>query len=166
MGFTSEYLFKANRLIIDLDVGELFISRGKHILIEEFELNGIDAIIEYKSIVFGQGTSNLQTVLDFIKKRKKEKKAADADVLSNETRKEKEAGKSDHEITLQKVEFVDVGAKMATTLGATRVACADVKYKNFQVETGHSAPTAEELLPILLKSIMKSVMLNISIARG
>lgn len=172
-GYSSEHLFKAKRISIDVDVAELIASKMQHIVIEVLELNNIDAVIEYKSVVFGHGPSNLQTVLDFMGKSKTTKKpiledgskptlTADPALVS-----EDKPAKKKRDITLQKVEFVDVGAQMVTsfnmtTIARTHLACADMRYKDFEAETSSKGLDVIELVAILLKSIMKSVMVNIA----
>merc|ERR1719146_377109 len=65
-GYESDYLLKAKRITLDLDVLALVCSLGRKIVIEELTLDSIDAIIEYDGYVYG--TSNVQKVLDFLEK--------------------------------------------------------------------------------------------------
>merc|ERR1719163_1856891 len=66
-GFQSEYLLKAHRISLDLDMLALVCSLGRKIVIEELTLDTIDAIIEYDGYVYG--TSNVQKVLDFLENK-------------------------------------------------------------------------------------------------
>jgi len=49
---------------------------------------------------------------------------------------------------------------MATKLTGTRIACADVRYKNYDEEVGSSGIT--DVILTLLKTICKSVLVNVT----
>jgi len=65
-GFHSDHLMYARSLTLDLDLLELLWTRGKHVVVEEFKLEELEAIIEYKNVVWGVGESNIQAVQDFM----------------------------------------------------------------------------------------------------
>jgi hypothetical protein len=65
-GYKSEHLLSAGSLTLDLDLLELLRTRGRHIVVEEFKLDEVEAIIEYKNVVWGTGESNIQAVQDFV----------------------------------------------------------------------------------------------------
>lgn len=181
-GYRHKYLFKAKRMVVDVDVEELLKSKAKHVVIEELCLHDIHVIIEYNSLVFGHGTSNLQAILDHMKKQKEESQKSEKEIQKSEkepapdvpeksaaqktctnccqTKAKKEG--TQRKISMQKVEFIDVGAAMATTLTDTEVACADVRYKNFEEETGAKGLDLAIITDILFKSLMKSVMANLN----
>lgn len=79
-GYHSPYLVKASQVVFDLHVEATLKSWAKSIVIEELGLHSIDLIVEYNSMVFGHGVSNVQTILDFMKskKAKKAKKPEDS----------------------------------------------------------------------------------------
>lgn len=163
-GYKSDYLLKANRLTIDLDVQRLILSMARHIVVEELELHEIDSIIEYDSILWGSafGTSNLQKVIGFMNKNEKKDgdgKASDKKESADKKPKA-EGAQPGRKWTMQKVAFTDVGAKMATKLTGTRIACADVRYKNYDEEVGSSGIT--DVILTLLKTICKSVLVNVT----
>jgi len=147
-GFSSEYLLKAHRITIDLDVLALVCSLGKKIVIEELTLDTIDAIIEYDGYVYG--TSNVQKVLDFLEKNAEkpddeaapaaaapaapdsvgvpadapgqapEKQGAEEYAIHSGTTEAPTATEAPHgpEVQLRKVAVLDIGLKAATKLGA------------------------------------------------
>merc|ERR1719271_1859929 len=112
-GFQSEYLLKAHRITIDLDVLALVCSLGKRIVIEELTLDTIDAIIEYDGYVYG--TSNVQKVLDFIEKNEgkpDDQPAAAAPPAAQEAAPAPDAHPGP-EVQLKKVAVLDIGLKAA-----------------------------------------------------
>lgn len=177
-GFYNKHLLQAQRIVFDLDVEEIFKSRTKRIAVEELGLHGIQVTIEYNSMVFGTGTSNLDTILDFMSKAQAPENQAE-DVRDSDSSKEQEEGSEDQtdgrgqqkkeseeaterEIILHKVDFIDVGAKLATKVAATQLACADIRYKNFEKETGSKGLGTSAIVGILFTSLIKSVMANVT----
>jgi len=64
-GYQSQHLMYAKQLTLDLDLLELLRTRGQHVVVEEFKLEQVDAIIEFKNVFWGTGESNIQAVQDF-----------------------------------------------------------------------------------------------------
>jgi len=74
--------------------------------------------------------------------------------------KEESAKKSKREYTLMKVVIVDVSARPAAKLGAgAAIHCADMRFKCFSEE--FDAYNGAELMVILIKSLTKSIMMNV-----
>ena len=67
-GYQAEYLFKAERISIDIGMKRLLASRGGLIVIKELSLLKIDAIIEYDGYINALSKTNIQAVLDFMSK--------------------------------------------------------------------------------------------------
>jgi len=65
-GYKSHHLMVAKQLTLDLDLLELVRTKGNHVVVEEFKLLEVEAIMEFKGIVWGTGESNLQAVQDFV----------------------------------------------------------------------------------------------------
>jgi hypothetical protein len=191
-GFQSEYLLKAHRITIDLDVLALVCSLGKRIVIEELTLDTIDAIIEYDGYVYG--TSNVQKVLDFLEKNddKPEDQAAPAAAApalapathgaAADTQGAAEAPRADAhpgpEVQLKKVAVLDIGLKAATKLGAVsgawmhseggvagvRASVADIEFENFTDEFGakSTGQIVMYILQVVCKSAVKTSVANIA----
>merc|ERR1719163_1582992 len=190
-GFQSEYLLKAHRITIDLDVLALVCSLGKRIVIEELTLDTIDAIIEYDGYVYG--TSNVQKVLDFLEKDavKEDDPAAPAVAAAAaapataggaptgaaEAPKGTDAAPGP-QVQLKKVAVLDIGLKASTKLGAVsgawmhseggvagvRASVADIEFENFTEEFGTKS-TGEIvlfLLTVVCKSAMKMGVANLA----
>lgn len=168
--FKNEYLLKCHRLVFDLDMEELFLSMFKHIVVEELELDEVDAIVEYNSMFVGAGESNLQRILDFMKNKKKkdaknkqepEQKVPEKKVEANKNDKKDQKKKGGRKVELLKVELNDIGAKLSATRGlSSRIAVSDIRYKNFTKQVGESA--MDDIVYILLQSIGKSILANIA----
>merc|ERR1719453_1957447 len=180
-GFQSEYLLKAHRITIDLDVLALVCSLGRKIVIEELTLDTVDGIIEYDGYVYG--TSNVQKVLDFLEKDAvKEEEAAPAAAPAPAAPAAPAAGtqgapeaqqgaeKPHAEVELKKVAVLDIGLKASTKLGAVsgmwmhseggvagvRVGVADIEFDNFTEEFG--AKSTGEIVLFLLKFVCQSAI--------
>ncbi|CAJ1431203.1 unnamed protein product [Effrenium voratum] len=144
-GFNSEYLMKAGEVIIDLDLQELIMSRGKKIEIQEVMFKDVDVIYE-KSLT----TSNVDTVL--LKLNGEHAQDAQPD---------KDASVPD--LVLHKVVISDIGAQVVTSLlnVGPRVAVGDLCYEDFQAEVGTDGQlmvAVQVVLDTLLKSIVATVI--------
>lgn len=185
-GYNSEYLMHCNEVTLDLDLLEIICSKGKKIVVEEFTIDNVDVIMEYDSIIVGAGKSNVDTVLDFMSHRNDKKEGDDDDDASKKDEtgdekpkeeekpkdeKEKKDGKdekegdskkkSKRETKIQKVAIVDVGARVQASTGlGQRAAIADMRYNSFSEQ--FKAQTPVDILGIILKSIMKSIITNVA----
>jgi len=98
-GYKSEHMMTVKQLTLDLDLLELLRTRGKHVVVEEFKLQQVEAIVEFKNIVWGIGESNLHEVQDFASGKKPEKdngsssvsKSGDMPATSDNSTQEKDA---------------------------------------------------------------------------
>jgi len=214
-GYKSEHLMYAKSLTLDLDLLEFLWTRGKHIVVEEFKVEEVEAIIEFKNVVWGTGESNIQVVQDFMsgpakpkdpengsdcstntsrgvpstprkdasnnsspltsaRSQKGDLRTPDKDMPQRQSslvvtvpegepvqaKEEEDPKPSGREYTLMKVEFVDISARPAAKLGAgAAIHCADMRFKYFSEEfdTYHGA----ELMVLLIKSLTKSIMMNV-----
>jgi len=134
-GYQAEYLFKAERISIDIGMKRLLASRGGLIVIKELSLLKIDAIIEYDGYINALSTTNFETVLDFMKKRGEDRSRNDApeapepaqENLPQETCCQKVSrrccGKSEakkesgRKTVVRKVQLIDIGVKIANKFG-------------------------------------------------
>eukprot|EP00440_Ansanella_granifera_P060353 gb/GFBE01065415.1/.p1 GENE.gb/GFBE01065415.1/~~gb/GFBE01065415.1/.p1 ORF type:complete len:328 (+),score=96.20 gb/GFBE01065415.1/:1-984(+) len=148
-GFNSKYLWKANRIFVDLDMGELIKTRGQHVVVEDMRFDGLDAIIEYDSVLFGSafGTSNFQKVLDFM-----HNKPAKATSAKQE--------KPPTTWTFEKVAFINVSADLASKAGEARFDCADLRYRHFSQEM--DSQHFGELVSHLVIALNKTVLANLA----
>jgi hypothetical protein len=184
-GFQGDYLLRAHRITIDLDMLALICSLGRRIVIEELTLDTIDAIIEYDGYVYG--TSNVQKVLDFIEKSgdpPKDEAApaaaaaaatpapeAAATAPAAETSGASEVPKAPGpEVHVKKVGLLDIGLKASTKLGAVsgswmhseggiagvRASVADIEFEDFTDEFG--AKSTGQIVMFLLQVVCKSAI--------
>ena len=94
-------------------------SWGKEVVVEELNLVKIDAIIEYDGYINTRSKSNAQTVLDFMSKKGEGKTSQDAPKVPEPTedgKQEKKAG-AKRKTTVQKVQLIDIGVKIANKFG-------------------------------------------------
>mmetsp|Transcript_73122 Transcript_73122/g.141446 ORF Transcript_73122/g.141446 Transcript_73122/m.141446 type:complete len:328 (-) Transcript_73122:111-1094(-) len=178
-GYQSQHLMYAKQLTLDLDLLELLRTRGQHVVVEEFKLEQLDAIIEFKNVVWGIGESNIQAVQDFVSgpahPQDPENGAGSAKTTPrasstprNSARSPKgdpptldkeEKPKSHREYTLMKVEFVDISAMPFAKLGAgAAIHCADLRFKHFSEE--FNTYGGADLMVCLVKSLTKSILMN------
>lgn len=190
-GFQSEYLLKAHRISLDLDMLALVCSLGRKIVIEELTLDTIDAIIEYDGYVYG--TSNVQKVLDFLEKKSETQDDPAAPAVAAAAAAPATAGGAPTgaaeapkgtdaapgpQVQLKKVAVLDIGLKASTKLGAVsgawmhseggvagvRASVADIEFENFTEEFGTKS-TGEIvlfLLTVVCKSAMKTSVANLA----
>eukprot|EP00747_Dinoflagellata_sp_TGD_P085456 gnl/TRDRNA2_/TRDRNA2_162893_c0_seq1.p1 gnl/TRDRNA2_/TRDRNA2_162893_c0~~gnl/TRDRNA2_/TRDRNA2_162893_c0_seq1.p1 ORF type:complete len:217 (-),score=51.35 gnl/TRDRNA2_/TRDRNA2_162893_c0_seq1:227-877(-) len=164
-GYKSRYLLQSKEVVIDVDMLELMLTKGKHLVVEELKLEGIDAIIEYDSVIAGSffGTSNLQTILNFMDNKDQDEQAAEAEKAEKEEEEDEvdqNKKKEKRKYTVQLVQFLDVGAKMAGKFGGMRIACADTRFKHFSEQFGvHSVG---QVIALLVKSMLKSIISNVA----
>jgi len=151
--YNSQYLLRAGLVHIDLDVTALICSFFRHIKIEKIEFKNVDVIYEK-----GWTSSNVQDVLAFLKGRGRDPGGAEGQEGDSEG---KETAASTTQITLHEVVVEDVGARLqAQVLGdrGCRVSVGDIVYKDFAEEVGES--TAGPIIQVLLKSVLKTVIVN------
>mmetsp|Transcript_78547 Transcript_78547/g.138403 ORF Transcript_78547/g.138403 Transcript_78547/m.138403 type:complete len:326 (+) Transcript_78547:61-1038(+) len=163
-GFNSPYLLHAGEVHLDVKMWKLFCSLFKSVEIEHLVLRDVDVIYES-----AWGTSNVAEVLAKLgkKKSKTSPETQNSDVeedplLLEEKKDKKRAKKADTQVKLVSVTVENVGARVETrTLGGlgTRIAVHDIRYDDFSTET--EGRLGDEVLQMLLRSILKSVMINV-----
>lgn len=174
-GYKSQHFVKCKQIIIDVDMMELVMSKGSKVVVEEFTLVGIDAIIEYDSVILGAGKSNYDTIMEFMRNRGKKtsdakhapdkpKKKPDVepteDDAAQDTKEKKNTKKKGRQYELHKVAIVDVGARVQSSIGiGPRVGVADIKYAHFTKQ--FKPDNLTDIVGILLKSLVKSVVANV-----
>jgi len=140
-GFSSEYLLKASKLMIDLDMQKLITSWGKTLEVEKVVLQDVDVIYERS-----WSTSNVDTV---------NKKLTTSKVGSRTPKNQPE------KVVVHKVVLSNIGAKACTTLGSMgpRLAVGDIKYEDFNAEMG--AQTVVDGISLVLETLLKSIVASL-----
>lgn len=171
-GYKSNHLMVAKRLVLDLDLLELVRTKGKHVVVEEFKLQEVEAIMEFKGIVWGTGESNLQTVQDFVSGPAPQNEDGtgtsttkpgepETDIPDKVEGEQEGAPKKKGRVyTLMKVEFVDISARPAAKFGAgAAIHCADMRFKYFSEE--FNTYGGADLMVCLVKTLTKSMLKNV-----
>eukprot|EP00435_Cladocopium_sp_Y103_P026733 s820_g6.t1 len=146
-GFSSEYLLKASKLMIDLDMQKLITSWGKTLEVEKVVLEDVDVIYE-KS----WSTSNDARLgrVDTVNQ-----KLTHSRVGSRTPKHQPE------KVVVHKVLLSNIGAKACTTLGSMgpRLAVGDIKYEDFNAEMG--AQTVVDGIALVLETLLKSIVASL-----
>lgn len=180
-GYKSNHLMVAKQLVLDLDLLELVRTRGRHVVVEEFKLQEVEAIMEFKGMVWGTGESNLQAVQDFVSgpaphnedgtststakpgdvPTKNRSSTTETDIPDKGQGEQEGAPKKKGRVyTLQKVEFIDISARPAAKFGAgAPIHCADMRFKYFSEE--FNTYGGADLLVCLVKTLTKSMLKNV-----
>lgn len=148
-GYWSEHFLHAESCLIDIDMEAYVTSFGKKIIIEELMFKNVSVIWER-----GFSMSNMKEIMDFL--HKSDKKEAPKE--QPKTNKEKPV--------LKKVHLQGVSMKIASWAlagcGATLVA-ADLNFDDFSEEIKDGKL---EFLPLLVTTLIKSILANIIGAEG
>jgi len=198
-------LMRAEKLYIDIGMRRLLDSRGKDVVVEEFKLVKIDVIYEHDGYINALSKTNVQTILDFMSKKdddkkneaeppkpkpeeKPEKEEEEEEVQGNffqrcwrrccGKREEKHDDENARKYSVQEVQLVDIGVKIANKfghiaqdisktvtgkdaeggIGGVRLAVADMHWKNFTEEFG--AKSSVDVINIVFKSLLKTILAN------
>mmetsp|Transcript_52289 Transcript_52289/g.150618 ORF Transcript_52289/g.150618 Transcript_52289/m.150618 type:complete len:401 (-) Transcript_52289:113-1315(-) len=139
-GYRSEYLLRADRVLIDLDTLPLMLSLGHSINVNSLSLQG--ASIFYEQALT---TSNVEDVVNTL--RRHLQLSAIAPTIQGRT------------ILLHKVDVQGVQARAAASfalsLGLT-IWLADLHFADFEKETGSN--TVEAAILVLYETLLKSVL--------
>jgi hypothetical protein len=174
--YHAPYLFKAHEVVIDIDMKQLLCSCGSEIVVEEFKLVKIDAIIEYDGYNNMTSTTNVQTVLDFMSKKGEGETSQDAPKVPEPT-EEKTAG-AKRKISVRKVQLSDIGVKIANKFGrvandfsktmmgmdaadgiaGVRVAAPDMQWENLSEQKGSLSTV--DVLDIIIRGLLKTILAN------
>lgn len=161
--YKKDYLLKARRVFVDIDMMKLFTSLGKVVSVQAVELIGVEVLVE-KAL----HSSNVQDVLRGISGKQS---AEDAPAKAEEAAKAKppavEVAKKDskgakqgkqREILLGRIELKDIRVRMEldnfSAVGAD-LAVADIEYENFSEQVGNYG--VDDAFVLILKTILKSV---------
>eukprot|EP00403_Amphidinium_massartii_P015512 CAMPEP_0178414508 /NCGR_PEP_ID=MMETSP0689_2-20121128/23071_1 /TAXON_ID=160604 /ORGANISM="Amphidinium massartii, Strain CS-259" /LENGTH=432 /DNA_ID=CAMNT_0020035797 /DNA_START=69 /DNA_END=1363 /DNA_ORIENTATION=+ len=173
--YKKDYLLKARRVLIDVDMLKLIFSLGHVVHLEAIELIGVEVLVE-KAL----SSSNVQDVLHGLSaKHAEEKKASSSTVGSASTGKAKQppalpkttstsavasqASKTPpapkREVILGRIELRDIRVRLELDdfkgIGAD-LDVADIEYADFSKEVGNYF--VDEAFVIILKTILKSVV--------
>lgn len=169
-GYKSDYLLSAKTLIIDFSIASLLFSNFRHVVVEKIVLRRVDIIYEK-----GWSSSNVHDILHFLegKLEKWAKWLEERKQQQHVRKKTKEIARGaqgqelpPEEKTLVEVREVlveDVGVRLqGQMLGGhgARLALADIRYDNLTRIAG--ATYVDDVLKVLLKSIMKTVVANVA----
>lgn len=162
--YASPYLLKAERVVVDVDMQKLFLSSFKHVDIERLEFKNVDII--WETVIPKQNKSNIQDVLDFLSQHEKKDTSNPLEtkpVMKAPKAVEKPA-QSATQVSLHQVLIQGVGARaQSKTLGGRgmRIALADLSYRDFEEDVGLGAGAMDDVIVILLKSVLKTVLTNV-----
>lgn len=165
-GYKGEYMLNSARIIVDLNGWKFIKSLGKDVEIEELNAREVDAIVEFKGIIYGE--SNIHNLLAHIGDVAEGRKFVDGD-----QRRQGEVPpfvmglfwaflrflRTRREITLKKVVIEDVGAKARTKIAGVRVACVDIRYDDFSKEK--KVKQTGLIVLAVVECIAKSVLASI-----
>jgi len=161
-GFSSEYLLRASKLVIDLDMQRLITSWGKTLELEKVIVDDVDVIYE-KS----WSSSNVDTATQNLNNSKYGKVKQDPDkvvahkVACSSTSDGNEPDGNDPELVVHKVVLSNIGGKACTTLGSygPRFAIGDICYEDFEKETG--AQNVMDGISLVLETLLKSIVASV-----
>jgi len=168
--YKKDYLLKARKVLVDVDMLKLITSFGHVVFIEAVELIGVEVLVE-KTI----HSSNIQDVLRGISGKHAEAKdehETEAPVKVTEApskpkpdepvpkpQQGSKQQKSGTEVLLGRIELKDIRVRMElddfSAIGAD-LAVADIEYKNFSEEVGKYG--VDDAFVFILKTILKSVV--------
>lgn len=165
-GYKGEYMLNAARITLDLNATKFIMSLGKDVEVEELNAREVDAIVEFKGLIYGE--SNLHNLLSHIGEIAEGKKEVNS---SNQPREIPPIlmrlfwaflrfMRTRREISLKKVVIEDVGAKAKTKIAGVRVACADIKYDDFSKEK--KVKQTGLIVLAVLECIAKSVLASVT----
>lgn len=179
-GYSSPHLLKADKVLLDIDMEKLVLSRMNKISVEKLVFRDMTAIYEKKWT-----TSNVQEVLDHLAKKELIKKdevalttaARDAahakadlfrqpsKMLSEMQKKREEAAKNASKVEVHRVEVqnTSVNIRPSGNVGeyvSFNVEAGNIHYKDFHTEVGHAV--ADDIAQELLKAILKTVISNVA----
>lgn len=157
-GFSSEFLLKANRITVQVDVGAVLRSmaanRGKPTTIEIplLKIEGVMVVYE-RSLT----TSNVQALLDALEHRGQESKDSETALDDSKTTKEQES-----QVNLRRVQIDGVELKFATALSeslglkGSPLVVAPIEIEDFAKEFGLA--TGHYVIAKLVESVLLSTL--------
>jgi len=158
-GYKSDYLLNAKLVHIDFDMKSLIFSGFSQCKVQKFVLQRVDIIYEKT-----WSSSNVHDVLQFLEgdhSEDKDKKAAE-EAKKRKAEASKKNKKDAMNVELQEVLVEDVGLRLQGQMiggHGARLALADIKFDNFTKEVGSGY--MDDIVKVLLKSIMKTVVANV-----
>lgn len=179
-GYKSEYLLKAGKVLLDLNMCKLACSCGKKVVVDKLIFKDVDVIYEK-----AWTTSNVNQIIDHLHaqgaspdgkgdppvKEEPKKEGAEGDKKDDDTSKpadDKAApaanpdSGSGREVILHEVVVEDVGLKVSANMMmgmGVRISVGDMHYHDFAKQVGNSM--VDDIVQILLISILKTVLANI-----
>mmetsp|Transcript_1035 Transcript_1035/g.3523 ORF Transcript_1035/g.3523 Transcript_1035/m.3523 type:complete len:257 (+) Transcript_1035:80-850(+) len=161
-GYKSEYLLRAKRITLDVNLMRLFKSLGRDVEIEELEMREVDAVVEFAGLVAGE--SNVHKVLAHLGEPQEEGHFSSArqqvpPIFVRAFWSFLRLLRTRRELVLRKVSIVDIGARISTRMAGVRAACADIRHDDYSKQAG--AMKASRLFAAVLESVLKSVVANV-----
>lgn len=144
-GYFSEYLLRADRILVDVDTQILVRSLGSMVDVEEVIFEGLDVIVEKKF-----QTSNISDMLTKLSGSE-----------NSQTRDNPQNGQV--QVVWHKVMAKDVGAKLALSMThghGIRVEVSDMSFEDFDKHKGsdHGRMTCALSARVLLRTLIKSIV--------
>lgn len=148
-GYFSEYLLRADRILVDVNTQILVGSLGSMVDVEEVIFEGLDVIVEKKF-----QSSNMSDMLTKLSGNKKFLTGDDPQTGSRH---------GQVQVVWHKVMAKDVGAKLAWSVThghGIRVAVSDLSFEDFNKHKGadHGCMTCALSARVLLRTLIKSIV--------
>lgn len=147
--YWCDHFIRAELIHVDIDMEALILSGGKRIVIQELIASDVDVI--WERALF---TSNLMEIVNKLK--------MNSDASTAQVKKTPDKGET--KVEVGKVELSEISFKIASYRLAgsgIRAMVSDISFENYSEEMGDSLTAASQLLPLLIQSILVTLLANI-----